>query len=242
MIKNYQLLFLLFGIYLPGNLIAQNNSKNELYNQFDAVIGVENTSFYNGIAYNEFHKIDSSQDKFLFSSGMLSGEIVYDGQTYFDVLMNYSIYDDLVLVKLENNKVTHTFQLLREKVESFKIKNLEFVRIIGNSKKNIVTGMYEVLVVKKEPQIRLLKKHRLLEKVNLSKGEVSVYTYKMRDSDFVLDNFGELILVENKRDFQAVFPEHKNKISNFYRDYRSLRKSNPDEFMTNLVNFLITKN
>jgi len=242
MIKNHQFLFLLLAFYLSGNLKAQNESKGDLYNQFDAVIGVENTSLYNGIAYNEFHEIDSDQNKFLFSNGMRSGEIVYDGETYYNILMNYNIYDDVVLVKLNTNLVNHTFQLISEKIERFKITNSKFVRIEGNSEENIDSGIYEVLITDRNTEITLLKKHKLKEKVNLDKGKVSVYTYKKKDSEFILKKSGELYLLKDRKDFREIFPKRKNHISRFYRDYRSLRRSDSDKFMTNLIGFLITKN
>lgn len=241
MIKNYRFLLPLLGLYFSGTLTAQNNSSRDLYNQFDTVIGIENTDLYNGISYKELHQIDPDQNKFLFPKDMRSGDIVYDSKTYYDIKMNYNIYDDVVLVKLESKLSTHTFQLISDKIERFKVSNSEYVRIVGNLNENISSGFYEVLLTDEDNEINLLKKHRLKEKKNLN-NEVSIYTYRKREGEFVLEKSGELFSVKDRGDFQELFPKHRNEISSFYKDYSSLRRSNYSKFMVNLVSLLIKQN
>lgn len=241
MINLSRLLFILLCPTVFTCLNAQSNTEKELYNHFDAVIGIENTGLYNGVAYNEFHKVDREQHKFLFSNEMHEGEITYDGQTYYDIPLKYNIYDDVVLVKLQHNLLTHTFQLITEKIEGFKINNSEFIRINKQNEKKEIGGIYEVLWSNENHSLALLKKHRLKENVKLDRGEVSVYTYKKDDSEFVLKQAGELFSVKSRDDFQELFPKYKKDISQFYKDGRSLRRSNPEKFLTNLMSFLITK-
>ena len=241
MINLSRFLFILFCAVVSNCLNAQSKTEKELYNHFDTAIGIENTGLYNGVAYNEFHKIDKNQHKFLFSNKMLLGEITYDGQTYYDIPLKYNVYDDVVLIKLQPDLATHTFQLITEKIARFKINNSEFIRVKKRKNREEVGGIYEVLLSNENYSLTLLEKHRLKENVKLDRGEVSVYTYKKDDSDFVLKRGEELFSIKTRDDFQELFPKHKKEISQFYKNQRSLRKSNPEKFLTNLMSFLITK-
>ncbi|SHF45238.1 hypothetical protein SAMN05444483_101163 [Salegentibacter echinorum] len=241
MINLSRLLFILLCPTVFTCLNAQSNTEKELFNHFDAVIGIENTGLYNGVAYNEFHKIDREQHKFLFSNEMHEGEITYNGQTYFNIPLKYNIYDDVVLVKLQHDLLTHTFQLITEKIGGFKVKNSEFIRINKQNENGEIDGIYEVLWSNENHRLVLLKKHRLKENVKLNRGEVSVYTYKKDDSEFVIKRDEKLFSVKTRDDFQELFPKYKKDISQFYKNQRSLRRSNPEKFLTNLMSFLITK-
>lgn len=243
--KSYSYILFILGLYFPLNLYCQDINQSEIYSWFDAEIGIANTGLYNGIAYNEFYRVDNDKNKFLFSTGFQPGAIIYDGQPYYKILMNFNIHDDVVLVELENEVGTNVFQLLSEKIESFNFSDRKFIRVTRNPAKNISSGFYEVLlenlVFKEEGNIKLLKKHKLSEKVKLDK-KISVYSYKEKDSEFVVQTSDGFFSVWRKKDFETVFPNHKDEISRYYRNYRSLRKSNPDKFMIGLTTLAILQN
>lgn len=239
-IKNIICLLILFSFVLLEDLAAQDITRKDIYIQFDKLIGIENSDLYNGIAYNELHQIDPEENKFLFPSEMHPGDIVYDGKTYYNILLNYNIYNDVVLVKLKNDLATHIFQLITDKIEAFEVNNSKYKRISGNQLKKIPSGIYKILYTDENRDIVLMEKHRLKERKNLN-DKVTVYMYKKQKSHFVLRKYGELFFLQDKIDFQKVFPGSKKEIVNFYKEYNSLRKSNQSEFMTKLIELLILK-
>lgn len=240
-VKYYSFFFFITFFFLTEKVCAQESEYSDLYIQFDRHIGIQNSDLYNGISYNEYHRVDRNQNKFLFKSGMQPGEVIYENQTYHNVLVNYNIYDDLLLVKLKSNSGTHTFQLIKEKVQGFKTDNFQFVHITPNSRNNnIQSGFYEILLSGTMGHIKLLKKSRLKENRNLTKN-VTVYYYSEGKSEFFVQKQDKVFVVENIGDFHEIFPNYKSFITQFYKKNKTLKKSNPERFITNLIGFLFTK-
>lgn len=151
-----------------------------------------------------------------------TGDVKYNNQMYFNIPLRYDLYEDQLIVKIENSRGTNEILLLKEQVESFRIGSAHFEKLeaakIGN---NITAGYYQVLT--ENENFKLYKKmhkrinqrirdRRVLYEFNSSKPE---YVVQTQDSFFELNRM---------RDLTSRYPEHRNELSNFRltsRDYKS---------------------
>lgn len=63
--------------------------------------------------------------------------------------------------------------------------------------------------------------------------------YKFSEDNFyVLKNNGTYTLIRSAKDLRKTLPEKDAEIRDFYKSYKALYKSDPDNFMTKLIKYL----
>ena len=114
-------LILLFFCINSSSLFSQNNSSSEnYYNWFDNIIGINNTNLLNGIEFKEEYRTLENNSQYFFSNQFIPGDLIYNGQPYYDVDMKYDIYEDQLIIRLVDNTGYFAIKLIKELVESFK--------------------------------------------------------------------------------------------------------------------------
>ena len=111
-----------FGVYMKA---AEKN----------AVLFRGRRAFYYNIRYNGHCFWDTPDFK--------TGEVVYNGKHYYDVLLNIDACRGEVLVK--NESAVMSIVLVGENIDWFSIAGSKFVRPSGKMKKSYPEGFYEIL-------------------------------------------------------------------------------------------------
>ncbi len=218
---------------IPGGQ-AQDSSEREYYNWFDSQVGVENTGLFNGTRYRELYRIRDGKHKFFQSPEFLTGNLLYDGQPYYDIPMKYDLFEDELIIELQAASGKSILKLLKDEVEGFEIDGHKF-RHLRDTKvyrsADDIDGFYEVL--SETSSILLLKKHLKLRKKVLE--DKMVLNEFREDDSYYIHYEGLYHPVRNKNDLIKAFPESKKEINDFYSGSKFLLKTDPDLFMKRIL-------
>lgn len=103
--KVFIYLYLLFNI----SLNAQNQLEEiDLAKQSDKLIGIDNLSFINGTIHSNYDITRNKENnRYLISNEYSKGTLTYNNQRYYDLLLNYDIYEDqlICIPNAENNYI-----------------------------------------------------------------------------------------------------------------------------------------
>ncbi len=213
---------------------SQNSPKeHEYYKLFDSIIGVGNNGLYNGTPYEERFRTLNISHKYFVSSEFVKGNIVFNKQPYYNIQMKYDIYEDELIVKLPTNSGFAVIQLSKENIEKFSISGHQFIKLsqVNNSTFQSNTGFYEVL--HQSNLIQLFKKYNK-ERSEHTDEKVIYSKFKGR-TYFLVAYDDKYVNIRAKRDMINLFPKQKKKINAFYHKRKSLRKSNYDSFLSQLM-------
>ncbi len=234
--KNY-IIFLL----LPFVFFGQDSTmESEYYDWFDEVLGKEHTGLYNGKQYVDLdvNKIHENKNAFFLSDKVMIGSVMYDGQTYHNIGMKYNLEKDILLATLKSGTTVSIIQLIRDKIDEFKIEGHRFVRIANVLDDNTsINGFYEVLL--EDSSFSLLKKNKKNRRKHIQAGRLLSYEFISANSYILLMNKKYKKITTTRADIIKIFPEYKKEIKQFYEAYKRLRKSEPDKFMQRLFKSVI---
>jgi len=227
-----KLLIILFTVCFTSFGFTQSNNNNtkQQYLWFDSVIGIENTGIYKGTSYVELYRVINEKHKFHETSDFTLGEVIYDNQPYFDLQLKYDLFEDQLLVAHPVGNSTQVMILIADKIKSFTLNDGNF---INTNKLSIKQGRGFCEVLTRNGASQLLKKYfkRPIKKLD----KRSIYYEFREETTYVLFYKGEFYDIKNVRDLFEAYPENKNEIRQFAKDYAALKKSNKDRFMTSVV-------
>lgn len=208
---------LLFCLIFPAATVtAQMKSGQKeavaYYTWFDQQVQQEHLPLFNGIGYVEKYKVVNEYHKFYKSIDFLKGSLYYDGQLYPNLEIKYDLHEDVVLLNLKNGQRVVLLQPDQEKIEGFEIDGQFFVHIKDSiSKVRKTFGYYELLY--EGDNFQLLEKHT--KKRFERKGKNSLYSeFKGRNKNYLYYK-GEHYTLNNRKDFEDVFPELKRDIQTY---------------------------
>lgn len=214
---------------------CQTSNDISVYNWFDNNLGVESLDFENGSAHLNFDKTIKNQNRYYISEDFKKGNFNYNSQDYFDLLLNYDIYNDELILRPYGESNTTKINLNKEKISSFKIGNEKFVNLKELNSNNFRKGYYEE--VPAGNNITLFIKYYKEKKKNNNKEEVDLIEFVPK-YEFLLLKENKFYPVNDKKEIIALFPDNKRKINDFYLLHRDLKKDNVPLFMKNLVKFI----
>lgn len=241
--KKYPSNLLLFILLFSCCIITWGQSKNQesdYYVWFDEITGVENSNLYEGTVYVEEYPAFNKSSRFFNSLDYLPGQIVYGGETYFNLTMKYDVYGDEVLLGLRNDSKFMMLQILRDKVSSFVIDGHKFVNLYpSENQKNSIAGFHEVLL--ETSFFTFFKKHKKLKYARHQKSRVF---YKFSDKhEYYLNYNNQYYPVKNKKDIIKIFSESGKDIDKHL--IKPPKDKDPDTYMTQLLqvmnNHLLSK-
>lgn len=210
---------------------SQSAIPPEVYSEFDKNSGIENSLLFRGIEYVETDRMINEKHKFFKTKMFEKGTLSYNGETFYDVPLKYNIYNDLLLVNLQQGTRNFIFQLISDKVNNFIIDNHQF-RYLRAINKTEITGFYEIL--NEEGDFKIYKKH-LQNSREIRDKNVSYMEFISEDSKYVYQFNKEFFELNNRSELIKNFPVYKNEIKNFYKENREQFRKNPDVFMASLA-------
>lgn len=223
-------LILILLLSASGELLAQASSERDYYNWFDAQIGIENTGIFNGIRYKELYRVNDGKHKFYKSPEYLTGNLVYDGQPYYDIQLKYDLFEDELIIELQTSSGSSILKLLKDEVDAFEIDDRNF-RHLRNTRvyksNDRIDGFYEVLT--EGTSMTLLKKHRKTRKKVLENR--TVLSEFLNDDAYYVYYQDLFYPIKNKNDLIKIFPGIKKQINDFYSGSKYLMKTDYDLFM-----------
>ncbi len=209
----------------------QTNSIASGYITFDKLVGLQNTSLYQGRLYTEKYRTINDRKQFFKSTEFLNGDVWYKGQPYFNQLLKYDVYEDELLLKLEQNG--NTLKLSKKDIDSFSIEKIRFINL--KSKKITTLGLfgyYEVLF--QDHMFALYARHN--KNIMERKDKKYVY-YEFEDTKtkYLLLYRGEYYPLNSKKDIVRVFPNHKTQINKLYRGAKNNNSKDSNALMIMVV-------
>lgn len=238
--KNYQKKFaflILFGLFLNISTIHSQTSSNDIstYNWFDKTVGAENLDIINGIPHTNPYKTIGDNNMYYINQYEL-GTLIYEGQTYYNVMLKYDIYRDILALNPFGESENIGVNIITAKVESFSIKDKNFVNI---DKKDptvpeFTSGYYEENKISPDI-IFYIKHHKNQQKII---NENTLYYHFKENTTYFIDLKNKTYQIKSKNDILNLFPEQKKQINGFYLMNRELRKSDENQFMRNLMKYI----
>ncbi len=238
--KNKFRILIILLIFNSSFLFSQiKQEQKEYYNWFDEIVGIENTNLFIGLVYKEKHIKLKENSNFFLSPEFLFGYVNYDGELYFDLEMKYDVYEQEILVKLQNRKSGYTvIKLIKDKVKEFIIDNHKFLKLDARDiDETNIFGFHEVVL--KNDFLTVFEKHKKNKEELFFEGIIYDNFRKVK-SDIVILYKDEYYKIKSKKDLLNIFPEFKKEINNLFSKNRSIRNSNPDVFVLKTIEYLDT--
>lgn len=230
MYKNTLLIFSILLISL--STFSQDYSEEKVYSWYDLQTGIENSTLFRGIEYVETDRMINEKHKFFETQKFQNGVVTYNGQTFYKVPLRYNIYDDLLLVKLQQGQRNFIFQLISDKVNQFQISNHKF-RYLKADNNSTIVGFYEVINEKGE--FKIFKKY-LQNRKEIRDRTVAYSEFSTAHPNYIFQFKNKFFELDNRRDLFSKFPDLKSEIRGFYNKYRKQSREKPNVFMRNLAN------
>jgi hypothetical protein len=180
-----------------------------------------NSLLYNGIeytgGYNYFNELPYFQ-----GVDFLPGDILYTGNLYRGVELQYDCIGDAVLLKdpIRSRKI----QLIKDKVDEFTVGGHHFVKV---NVPGIQPGFYEQLYKGKRSVLVLWKKN-IVRDLSLQEK------YVLTKTTYLLDGI-ELIKITKATELTKLMGDKKRKVQQYYRESNLSFKSDPETATFKLV-------
>jgi hypothetical protein len=202
------------------NLLAQ---PKEIYTWFDDEVGLENSVLYNGVEFINLYNPINNKHRFFKTSTFSNGEVTYNDQTFYNVSLRYDLFEDHLIVKIENQKGRNQILLLKEKIERFRIGETQFEKIGENEINNAISsGFYELLT---ENDFFKLYKWNRKELDKGIKNDAVYYEFNEIKPVYIVKTNSEFFEVKRKRDLTKKYPEFKSELSNFRWSSKNFEKN-----------------
>lgn len=171
---------------------------------------------YNGTDYGEYVPL-KDEHPFYLSDDWIYGSVIYDGQFYDNIMLQYDIAADQLVI--ESHMYGAQIQLIKSKVHSFTLEDRKFINLSSSSMK----GFYEVLY---DGETKVLAKRikRLQERI--SSSEIT-REFEEKNKYYLLAN-DEYVVVRNKKSVLKVLRGHKKELQQKYQAKNINAKKQPE--------------
>lgn len=221
-------------------LYGQSIQEAQLYDWFDTSTGKNNLSIINGTLHNNPHRIINKEKHMYFlSDDFSSGNILYDGQPYYNVNLKYDIYNDVLVLKPEGNSDLIAVNIIPEKTKSFFIKNRNFINLgydRSTTQPDFIKGFYELNLVGKEFSFYIKYHKKMTERIHNN----ALYSDFEDKNTFFINYQNTFHEINSQNDITKLFPKYKTQIKEFYSANGKLRSENETRFMENIMKFINT--
>jgi hypothetical protein len=224
-------------LFIAYNSQSQNDSAASLHDWYDSKVGKENLDINNGKILLNYDIILKNNDRFYFNNYTL-GSIVYDNQPYNNVLLNYDVNNDDLIIKPygENDKMP--IVLNKSKVNSFKVNGKNYINLDLKKTDNelSISGFYEEVLINNKINfyIKHKKDRRQIINDNLVFDDFTTIT------SYTIQYKNQFYKITNKKSLTTIFPELKKTINEYYSNNDSIEKSNKNKFLEDLFKYINT--
>tara|TARA_R110000850_G_scaffold41434_1_gene106185 strand:+ start:85100 stop:85753 length:654 start_codon:yes stop_codon:yes gene_type:complete len=212
-------------------LFAQEN--DSYLTTYDSIIGKENLAITNGLFHYNNYRVNNNKDIYYSSEKYVTGSLNYLGQVYHNLSLKYDAFNDEIVFRSSGNSEKTGINLIKSNVNSFKIKELNFVNLdkVDSEKNEFIKGFYEEKI--KNNTLSFYIKH------SKSKREVfigkSIFVEFSDETDFVLYKDKKFNQISSKKSIVNAFPDKKKIINEYYKNNSELKKKDKILFFTNLL-------
>ena len=187
-------------------VVAQNNSDREDIPKelFESSMSkLHHQQLEQGIAYSYFYPSIKGH-QYLFRPSYTTGSMTYEGVTYGDILLNYDIYNDLVLTTLVQNGLTVNIIVDRTRIDRFQIGSDNFVHI-KEPQGVLLPGIYKLAFDSKQAQLYVRVKKNVV--ANNQPGMLRKFAAR---KSLYLTVAGVAYRIDNKRQILEVFSSNQD--------------------------------
>lgn len=228
LLKTFSFLYLIYNI--PSYSQNQENYIN-LIKQSDKLIGINNLSYVNGTIHTNYDITNKKENnRYLLSNDFIKGSLTYNNQQYYELLLNYDIYEDYLICipNAENNYIK--INLIKKNVNEFNLSNRKFKNLQIDLRENV----FDFYEERKITNSTILYIKHSKEKNEVIQDQKIISDFK-HIKKFIIYNNNNYFKINNEKDLTFVFPNKKNEINKFYKDYENLEKQNKEEFIVKLI-------
>ncbi|CAM3466770.1 hypothetical protein [Aequorivita lipolytica] len=213
---------------------SQSNLPNEIYQTYDKIVGLDNTGLYNGTEFTDLFLNTDGTYRYFDGFDYTKGSVTYNGQYYVNVFLKYDLLEDNLLTRSDDNLSLFSIKLIPAFIEKFSIYNQNFVRLSDTNLNISANGFFEVAYLGNDSELYIKHTKNKKDKA-LNRGIQYQFS---TDNFYVLKTNNRYFVVSSSKDFREIYPEKTEEIRQFYKTYKTLKKSNPEVFMTKLVKYL----
>lgn len=212
---------------------SQNDFQNKQhYKSFDSIHNYKNIGVFNGLEYVDIYlSYKNTSHKFYQSEEFLVGDVIYDGQPYYDLKMKYDLLNDLLLLEYVNQKANY-LSLNTEFISEFSIAGDKFVHLSPNKE---LEGFYRngfFIELYKSNTNSLYAKYI---KTKSEKFEDKKVFYNFSDKKlYILYHQEKFYRIDRINDIIDVLPLSKDKIQEFHKKNKKLYKKDREQFLQKL--------
>lgn len=223
-------------MWLSFGVASGQTGEQNMHQWFDSKTGTHNSSINNGpVYYNQYKTRDAVITPFLGLDEFVSGDVWYDGQPYYNVMIKYDIHNDALVLQPATGGNFTSIKLITEKTAAFKIHDRKFVNLeYGDAKvPESVDGFYEENFVG-NGFILYVKHHKRAKEIIANQ---TLYTDYIADNEFLLYKKDNYHKIGSRSSIVKLFPELKDQINTFYS---TTKNKSEIQFMENLFQYLNT--
>jgi hypothetical protein len=211
----------LYNTALAQNLVSRNPSIEALSDQYDSAVGYSGRIF-NGAEYGI--KYPGVVDHAFLVSEWQPGSINFLDRVYKGLELRYDIVNDLVVLKHydPNNGISIAIMPAQEKINSFTLSSVKFVRLPPQVTGEQKPRFYELIVDK---EYKLVARHTKEKFIDKSRG-APVVGFQHKVKMYLLKN-NEFIVIRNKRSLLNALEDKKKELTEFTRSRRTFWQDNP---------------
>lgn len=213
-------------ILVPVILVSQDIAKES-----GKIYGLD-PLLYNGRKYTYFIPAGAEGHPYLHSPEFIPGSVTIKGKTYRQLLLNYDIYHQELLLQFVNSAgAADIIEVSKAWLEGFALGSQQFEYLgTGNGPR--------FFQVAGTGNTRILFYHKKDFKLDASSNPATFRFVPARKEGFVTTGEG-LFLFRNNRDFTGIFPlEKRADIKNYLRQHRINVKTASDTEITGLADFI----
>lgn len=204
---------------------------NNLTQFYYQAIGLQ-AHLYNGPLYDYYPRPFTDGQPFFQSDSSIAGSVTYDGLKYDNVLMNYDIIrDELIIFHPIGN---YPLNLIKSKIDSFSLRSHSFIKITNNGSTTLPeAGFYDKLYA--SPRISFFVKRRktIQEMTGLTSIETKVYA----KTSYYIFKEGVYHIIKNKSSLFDLLKEEKNEIQRYSKKNKLKYKKNMEADILSTVKY-----
>jgi len=222
---NYQIIVLVFLQILIQNVTTCSQEK------INSIYGL-NPLLYNGQVYSYTLPASVQGNQYLSNNEFISGSVTIHDKTFHDLLLNYDIYNQEIILKFESDYKTSRIKLNKEKINSFSLgpKNFKLIK----DKEHNSFQIYQLFGQGKYVALYYWKKTLDL----IDKSGNTYWSFSRPQKTMYLQIKNQKYKFKNKRNLLSHFEKsQKNKIKNYLKENKINIKRISDIQLTQLINF-----
>jgi hypothetical protein len=202
---------------LPGQeLVVQTNDPDPL--------------IYNGTVYN-FFSARTDGHQFLEGETFFKGSVTIGNKTYEELYLNYDIYNQEVLLRIELDRTSKIIALPKERISGFTIGNRSFVVLHDQQ------WEYSIYEITGSRELAILYRWNRNIKVS-SNSDVYNYYYTDAMRDMFLFRSSGLTRIRGKRDFLNAFEDdEKAALKRYMRTHKIRFRTMKNNEVKELINY-----